>query len=388
MIATIVDEGTYLLNMTKYLIKSLAVHMPNEKFCLVLVNGSGKYDNEIRTWHPNLILKNYPLHVDKEYEKGYQFCYMTLPLHELLVEFDEPLIYMDGDIVVRGSIQPLFEDLNKYDYMVRYRPFLETDGPLSATHGAKVNNGVTCFANNKKTRLFTLELRNRIVEFLNNGGDPIRWSEKNNAVTAIDQELLWLLYLEYQNEIKFFPTDDRYNDSVFKNDSIIWHAKGVARNYPEYRIECYKYGRRDIDLFSEYVKLYYKKFRRLVKNTFFNDSDSFKIAELEKILADSNIDDIVIVNSDFYLDNETILKGIMKIDCYDIDPAIYHRNKKTLQAKNVNHNYLVFDTQSIFREKTNLVICEHKYKKVIATISSDIRLIKNENALDHSIFID
>jgi hypothetical protein len=376
MITTIVDEGQYLFNMTQYLIRSLAVHMPSEHFCLVVVNGTGKYEKEILSWHPNLIIKNYTLDVKKEHERGYQFCYMVLPLHDLLLEYPEDLIYMDGDIVVRDSLQPIFDDLKKYDFMIRYRPFLETHGPLSATHGAKVNSGVTAFANNEKTQLFTLEFKNRTIEFLEKNGDPIRRNKNHNTLTAIDQELLWLLYLEFQKKISFFPLNDKYNDSYFTREGVVWHAKGIARTYPSYKIECYKYGNKQVNIWKERSKLYYQRFKQAIKNILAEPSTPFKIEELEDILKACSCEKIIIINSDFYTHNVNILDD-KKVICYDINPAIYYKNRDFLQKKNIPHFYEVYDCPNIIRENSDLLICEKKNENLFYQINSSSKLIKN-----------
>jgi hypothetical protein len=373
MIVTISDESNYLLSVTKYMILSLAKYMPNEKLFVIIVNGEGKYDDVIKQWHPNLYIEHYKINGDNK--KGLYFTFMVLPLYNLLTKYNEPLIYIDGDTIIRNSLDSLFDELLNVDIMVRYRPNLDFIGPIGSKYGARINSGIVALSNNKIVKEFVKEFRNKIINFIDSGKEPIAWNKEKTSLTGVDQELLWLLIEEYKDKIKFFPLNDKYNDSYFISSSSIWHAKGVTRTYPEYLIECYKYGRKDVNIVKEYIRLYYRKFKKLVKSFLMEPLESFKIKELEDILQSVEIKSIVIVNSDFYLDNETVLKNKL-IECYDTDPVIYYKNKIKLKNKNILHKYIVYDTQSIKNQNINLLICEEKNLKVTTLLDYETKIIK------------
>lgn len=374
MIVTVSDESNYLLNVTKYMVLSLSKYMPKEKLSLIIVNGTGKYDNEIQNWHPNLLIKHYEIEDDNN--KGLYFAFMALPLYDLLMEYEESLIYIDGDVIIRQSLSALFDDLTDYDVMVRYRPYLDFIGPMGTIYGARTNTGILALSNNQRVKEFIKDFKDRIITFIQEGNNPIVWNKEKTSLTGVDQELMWILIDEYKDSINFSPLDDRFNDSFFKDDSIIWHAKGITRTYPEYLIECYKYGRKDINILKEYIILYYRKFKDFVKSFLIEPKESFYIKELADIFKSINVKSIIVVNSNFYLDNEDLLKD-RDIKCYDTDPAIYYKNKTILDDKKINHKYIVYDTQTINSDNIDLLIYEQKNVKVISTFNYVTTIVKD-----------
>lgn len=375
MIVTVSDESSYLIETTKYMIISLANCMPEERLFVVIVNGKGIYDNEIRNWHPRAEILHYSFNAEQK-NKTY-FIFMSLPLFDLLSSYDEPLIYLDGDIIIKESFDKLLTSLKTNDsiIMVRYRPYIDFKGPLGTVYGAKVNSGVLALSNTPLIRKFVKDFKNRITEYITSDINPISWNSEKTVLTGIDQELLWLMIMEYNDKIKFIPLDDKYNDSYFIGNSKIWHAKGVTRTYPEYLIECHKYGRKDVNIVKEYYRLYYRKFKRLVKKFINKPIESFEIKELVDILKSVDIKNIIIVNSDFYLDNEKLLEN-KNIECYDSDPVIYYKNKGLLKNKGIFHKFIVYDAEQIEKQQVDLLFCEEKNLKITSLIDYETKIIK------------
>jgi len=365
MIVTVADEGTYLINVTKYMILSLAKYMPEHKCCMVIINGNGKYDNEILKWHPNIFIKH--LRFKEGLGQGIYFTFMALPLEDLLEEYNEPLIYLDGDIIIRNSFSKLFDELNTYDILIRYRPYLDFVGPLGSIYGARTNTGVLVLANNKRTHSFVKKFKIQIVEYIKNNISPIAYNEGNTVLTGIDQELIWTLIEKNKHSIKFFPLNDIYNDSYFSKEGIIWHAKGVSRKYPEYLIECYKYGGKDINIVKEYSRLLYRKFKRFSKKLLQRPKRTVDLKSLRKMLNSPNLKKIIIVNSNIFLENEALFKD-KYIKCFDSDPVIYYKNKNILINKKINHRYIIYDIETIECDTVDLLICENKNIKIVSNI--------------------
>lgn len=375
MIVTVSDESNYLLNVTKYMVISLAKHMPSEKLFVVIVNGRGKYDEIVKKWHPNLVILHYKLELENK--KGLYFCFMALPLYDLLSKYDEPLIYIDGDVIIKDTLLPLFKELDKYDLLVRYRPFLDFNGPMATKYGARTNSGVLALSNKPEILEFVLEFKNRIINFIKDGKEPISWNEQKTSLTGVDQELLWLLIMEFKDKVNFFPLNDRYNDSYFNSDSAIWHAKGIARKSPEYLMECHKYQQNNINVIREYARLNSQKFKKFIKGFLIEPNETFLIKELGDILSTTLVKKVVIVNSNFYLDNEQILKN-KDIVCYDTDPVVYYNNKYILENKRIEHHYIIYDTQTIeINEQVDLLICDTKNKKVSNNINFKAKINKD-----------
>jgi len=231
--------------------------------------------------------------------------------------------------------------------------------------------------NNSIMKEYAKRLKENIQNYLDTKKDPVYYHKDIHLVTCIDQEMIFTTYLEMKDKIKFFPLNNIYNDTQYTKEGIIWHAKGVHRTYPEYLIECWKYKREDVNIFKEYLRLYYRKFKRFIKSFLIEPPENFKIKELEDIINSLEIKSIMIVNSDFYLDNEDVLKDKL-VECYDTDPVIYYKNKIKLKNKNVLHKYIIYDTQLIKKKDVDLLICEEKNLKVTTLLNDETKIIKSK----------
>ena len=377
MITTIVDE-TYLYREARYLLASIYKYMPNEKIYLFLVNCDYKVKEDVLKWNPNTTIDFRVFNVPKEQYKSYMYVMMTFVFDWLLnkIKTKENIVYLDADIVLKGNLNSLYNDLGKYDLMFRYNPFNRIKGPTSDEFGGIMNNGCVAMKNNNIMKEYSKRLKQNIQNYLDTTKDPVIFVEDVGVITCIDQEMEFTTYLEMKDTIKFFPLDNIYNDTQYTKKGIVWHAKGVHRTYPEYLIECYKYGREDVNITKEYIRLYYRKFKKLIKSFLIEPKESFQIKELEDILKSIKVKNIIIVNSDFYLDNEKLLKD-KKIKCYDTDPVVYYNNKKKLEEQNKSHSYIVYDTQSIKSESIDLLICEKKNMKVTTFLNYETKIIKD-----------
>jgi hypothetical protein len=345
MIATVCDEGDFLHKVTRPAIQSFARHMPDAPFCLVLINASGRFDAEIRSWHPRLILKNYPLAIREAFRRGYQFCYMTLPLHDLLVEFNEPLIYVDADTLLRGRLDTVFDLLRQYDIVARYLPFQALPGPTTEMDGARINNGCLALANNDATRRYTAELRRRVIAFLESGRDPSRLIPETGTVTGLDQELLWVIYREMKDALRFFPLDDRFNDAQLHDHSVLWHAKGTARRNPRYLFEVARFDGNRMEMARLGPrKLAMDLFRTVRSRTWrANLRRAFTLPDLAWSISTVGRDRLLVVNSCFLRHNPALL-DFDQVDCIDVDPVWYHECASELAAHGqVRHQFRMSD---------------------------------------------
>ncbi|XNS81289.1 hypothetical protein AB6D09_006645 [Vibrio cyclitrophicus] len=331
MFVTVSDESNYLVNVTYYMIKSFFFHMPNEKLCVTIVNGNGIYDELISSLNENIIIR----HVDSDIKinQGGYFSFMALPLEYLLNNYDEPLIYLDGDMIIKSDLGELNDLTHDYDILVRYRPLLDFTGPLGTKYGARTNSGVLVLANNSITKRFVSDFRNEIIEYIESG-IPCKSTNESGSLTGIDQELLWLLISRYQKEIKFFPLNDKFNDSYFYNSSYIWHAKGVHRTYPQYLLECWKLGRTDINVKRERLKLLVMKAKGLLKNML-----SVRYKRRRNFTFDKNLT-YSFIGSDVFLQYKE--NGIYA-ECYDIDPVQYYANRIKLKDLDIKHYFICCD---------------------------------------------
>lgn len=389
MITTIVDE-TYLYREARYLLASIYKNIPNEKIYLFLVNCNEEVKADVLKWNPNTTIDFRTFDVPKEQYKSYMYVMMTFVFDWLLndIKTKEDIIYLDADIVLKGNLDNLYKDLDKYDLMFRYHPFNRIKGPTTDEFGGIMNNGCVVVKNNTIMAEYSKKLRKNIQNYLDTKKDPVIFLEEAKVITCIDQEMEFTTYLDMKDKIKFFPIDNIYNDTQYTDIGIVWHAKGVHRTYPEYLIECHKYGREDINILKEYCRLYYRKFKKFIKSFLIEPKESFHIKELEDILKSIEVKSIVIVNSDFYLDNEDILEDtdIECIKCYDTDPLIYHKNKKILEERNITHKYIVYDASFLTLYNTELLISEEKNLKNLKITENFAKIIKTKRNISDNIY--
>jgi len=371
MITTIVDKN-YLYKEARFLLASIYKYMPQEKVYLFLVNCPKDVKEDVLSWNPNAIIDFREFDVPQEQYKSYMYVMMTFVFDWLLNEIKtkENIIYLDADIVLKGNIYNLYKELEKYDLLFRYHPFNRIKGPTTEEFGGIMNNGCVVIKNNNVMKEYAKRLKENIQNYLDTKKDPVYYHKDIHLVTCIDQEMIFTTYLEMKDKIKFFPLNNIYNDTQYTKESIVWHAKGVHRTYPEYLIECWKYKREDVNIFKEHLRLYYRKFKKFIKNFLIEPPESFKIKELEDIFKSIEIRNIIIVNSDFYLDNEDVFKDKL-VECYDTDPVIYYKNKIKLENKKILHKYIIYDTQLIKKKDVDLLICEEKNLRIIADNIAD-----------------
>jgi hypothetical protein len=379
MITTIVDKN-YLYREARYLLSSIYKYMPEEKIYLFLVNCNEEVKKDILKWNPNTIIDFRTFDVPKEQYKSYMYVMMTFTFDWLLneIQVKENIIYLDADMVLKGSLENLYKYLEKYDLIFRYQPFNRIKGPTTKELGGIMNNGCVVMKNNNVMSEYAKRLKKNIQDYLNNGKDPVIYVEEAQVITCIDQEMEFTTYLEMKNKIKFFPLNIIYNDTHFTKEGIVWHAKGVHRTYPEYLIECWKYGREDINIIKEYLRSYYKKLKIFIKSFFIEPEQNLYIKELEDILSSIKIEKIIIINSNFYLDNIKILKiKKFNIKCFDTDPVIYYKNKEKLEKEKIFHKYIIYDVETI-KEECDLLICEKNNLKIISNLNYKNKICKEK----------
>ncbi|WP_459978886.1 glycosyltransferase family protein [Nautilia lithotrophica] len=375
MITTIVDKN-YLYKEARYLLASIYKYMPHEKVYLFIVNcASEDIKKDVLSWNPNTIIDFREFKVPQEQYKSYMYVMMTFVFDWLLneIKVNEDIIYLDADIVLKNDISELYK--LKYDLMFRYQPFNRIKGPTTNEFGGIMNNGCIVMKNNEVMKEYSKRLRKNILDYLKTKKNPIIYVKEAKVITCIDQEMLFTTYLEMQDKINFFPLNDIYNDTHFTKEGKVWHAKGVCRNYPEYLIECWKYGRKDVKIIREYGRLYYRKLKKNIKSFFIEPPEYFYIRELGDIVNTLKIKTITIINSHFYIENKNILMNF-NIICYDTDPKIYYKNKNKLKKLNVYHKYIIYDTQIINKQFTDLLICEQKNFSIANLVDSNYKLIK------------
>jgi hypothetical protein len=159
----------------------------------------------------------------------------------VLEEYREPALYLDSDILVRGGLDEVFGSLDYCDLIVLHRPQLEHVGIAGTPHASKFNSGVIAVTSREAGVRFARRYRDLLDAFIGVGAPALEYKEDYGVNVALDQELLYVTYLEMRNALSFSPLPVRFNDSRFRLASAIWHGKGAARRHPAYVIERLRY---------------------------------------------------------------------------------------------------------------------------------------------------
>lgn len=239
MLLTAVDDN--YLSEASYLIKSCARYEPDQKFFLYLVNSSEDKVKKLKKQHPKLIVEHVTWKYDQSIWKGIMCCARSIPLKYVLESYKEPTIYLDSDTLLRAPLTELFGLLRSYDLSVLYRPDTKLRGPMGTDYCATFNSGVIAIRHNDVCLQFVEEYNKRMWDWIKSGKEFSAYRMEEKLFTCIDQELLYIIYNEYSERLKFVPLPHKFNDSRFLDDSVIWHGKGTARKHPQYVHEKLKY---------------------------------------------------------------------------------------------------------------------------------------------------
>lgn len=118
MLLTASTYDQYFFDETQYLIKSCAKFEPTQKFYLFLINADKSVDKEIQKWHSYIIIDHAKFKYDPEKWRGLMCSARTIPLEKALTTYKEPLIYLDSDILLRGPLKELFDQLKDSGHII------------------------------------------------------------------------------------------------------------------------------------------------------------------------------------------------------------------------------------------------------------------------------
>ena len=223
------------------LILSCARNVPEQLFYLYLINVDEAKDNEIHSWHPNIVIE----HVDWDYEpgrwRGLLCSARSIPIYKSLQDYTEDVLYLDADVIVRRSLDNLFAILCDYDLTIKYRPELKHMGAVGTMFANTFNSGVIGIRYSDIGLEFAKRYDENLWNYIDTGGELRLFLPQENIVNYADQEMLYITYLEFVNKIDFLPLPVGFNDSKFLPQSSIWHGKGTAYNHPIFTVERKRY---------------------------------------------------------------------------------------------------------------------------------------------------
>ena len=179
---------------------------------LDLIDGDKSIDAKLKAINPDILIIN---HVTSEIIDVPEKERDDIPLYNLNVMWSRPLgivkmlkqgygklLTMDTDIIIRGDISKLWEDLKPGTIKWHYRPDKKKVG-------TKVQGGVIAFGNSPEIRQYY----NKVIERCQQNKGPF-----------VMQESLYYVYMEMKPRL--IDIGRKYNDDgVFEKSSRIWHCK-------------------------------------------------------------------------------------------------------------------------------------------------------------------
>ncbi len=262
MLLTACDER-YLLAEGEALIKSCARYAPEQRFYLFLVNGEQVTDSRLRRWHPNLIIERAAWTYDPQDWHARMCCARAGPLAQVLIQYGEPTLYLDADILVRGSLRELFGELEQCDFMVLYRPERVQIGAAGTSYGATFNNAVIAVSPSEAGVRLAQSYAQRLREYMASGQPLSAFRPEYGLSFYVDQELLYVTYLAARHEVSFLPLPAKFHDTRLKPHGVIWHGKGQVKRHPVYVKEKLRYTQSHLYHAYSVYYLLYRAMRRL-----------------------------------------------------------------------------------------------------------------------------
>jgi hypothetical protein len=212
LIITTVDSTPHYQEGTKVFLASLAENAPKEDVLVYLINCSEEYKMSLYSINPRLdtiftgtteaspLIRNYIRHVVildeiKEYNK---------------------VAWLDNDAIIRGPLDGLWEGVEGDTLKIWYRK--------KKKDHLKFQGGVYVVGGGEKTENW-LRLINEKLTLCSDWYSP--------------QTLIYACFKEVG--LKHIQLDPKYNDSKFKDDSIIWHCKSSHFDNPKYQKEYRSY---------------------------------------------------------------------------------------------------------------------------------------------------
>lgn len=126
------------------------------------------------------------------------------------------VLWLDADIIVRKPLKGIWRG---GDIRIIQRPLLSKD--------FKVNTGV-------------IVIKKKAIPLIKEWKKIIGKAERKR-IYNLDQRTFWKAYKKCP-EIKLSSLQMKYNDNLFRDDSVIWHAKGHCRQREEWKTEYKKYA--------------------------------------------------------------------------------------------------------------------------------------------------
>lgn len=224
MIITNSSPDTFYYNQLLAFLASVRINSPDDIVHVFLADYPEDKVEALSVKFPSYKFDN--RHIKRIDSRGFSFIQFRVALiKECFERYDEPVAWMDTDIIVRGSLEE-FLKVKGYQLKILYRG---DDVPDKV----KINAGIFNVGCSLNTHAFINEWQRRV---------------EVNAKWGMGQLELWRSYKIHEDNIELIKMSEKFNDlggvdrpNAFADDSVIWHCKKSHFNHPKFQKEFQYY---------------------------------------------------------------------------------------------------------------------------------------------------
>lgn len=243
-IITLADENYF--DYLKVFVNSLKINSPNIKISAYLVNLADKHTNEIQKINPNCSCYTESVLFKNPLQKR---CYCTNRRGHLLKYLrdttNDILMWLDADSVVRKpGLDNLFENLKSFD--VCMRPKTPTDiskGFMGGLIGINNSRRAKMFTNVYRSILerekYSYRRINSVAASMIN--DISELPRMSMSIWMANQNILCEVHRLLKNKVKFLFVQNKFLDTRFTDEGVVWTVKTSTRNNSKFSIESKNY---------------------------------------------------------------------------------------------------------------------------------------------------
>jgi len=202
----------YYLDVLKVFLVSMRLNSRcNETICADLINGTPDIYYRLKNIYENLTINHIAMpSVDWIVRENLlPLMYKRLPrMYETMNVGYDQIMTIDCDSIVRGPIDGIWDGVEPDTIKILERPSARKE--KKKRFFTRFQAGIHIFGNSTNIRKY-------YKAFMDELGD--RWEFKSG------QAAIYTVYLKFKDKIRLVQMPEKYNDSTFKEDSIIWHCK-------------------------------------------------------------------------------------------------------------------------------------------------------------------
>jgi len=211
IILTTVNYDYY--NMIKAWLMSMRLHNNDYFIRADFINGNDKIYKCLHNIYPNLEIIHYDIPKEESPAQNLLNLMYTRP-PQMMKAIDEnwdQIMSMDCDILIRGSLEHIWDNVEPSVIKVKHRK--------SSTAIGKFQGGVYILGNSPTIKLYYQSIMEKI-------GKKFAFYD--------GQAALYLSYINYKEKMKLVELENTYNDLKFGSNSIVWHSRHGHLNDPKF----------------------------------------------------------------------------------------------------------------------------------------------------------